>query len=362
MRIITEDNIQQLENLSFSKNIEKLTHIENVKMKDIMPDLKLKTIVRWKIRNMSESEDESSPDYEPRMGQITVESSESSEDSFAYAPRSLPRKDSSYMYELPEPTESPPFNPNTPESSQQGIPSPRTPPGSPPRTPPGSPPEFEPRTPPGSPPEFEPRTPPGSPPLENRLSGGGNREGSPFSIGDVVYYRGGNQGIKWRVKDNPNGKFITIETDTPELLDDPDDMIKVVRPMDIFHETVLQSPYSLPHTTPYNIYDQEPYNHGVQSSQLPQSHPQYGLQMPPEINVNPVIKIVNGPDNSIETGSEKIPASHFAPNMNGFQEGISHANPIQPKNAMPLNTIESTNTNANENGVVDFSNLVIKKI
>jgi len=40
MRIITEDNIDQIENLSFSKNIEKLTQIPNVKISDVIFDMK----------------------------------------------------------------------------------------------------------------------------------------------------------------------------------------------------------------------------------------------------------------------------------------------------------------------------------
>ena len=34
MRIITEDNIDQIENLSFSKNIQKLTHTEHLDTKE----------------------------------------------------------------------------------------------------------------------------------------------------------------------------------------------------------------------------------------------------------------------------------------------------------------------------------------
>ena len=343
MRIITEDNIQQLENLSFSKNIEKLTHIKNVKMKDIVSDLRIKTRTKMKIRNMMYEDERNAPAYIPRLGQLEPDSMESyeysedtksqnSKDSVPYAPDSYPSEGWSPLIQQPtdspqfmlEPTDSPPFNPNSPETSKQGI--------------------------------RPPMTPPGSPPEENRVGGGGGDETPQFNVGDPVYYRGGRSNTKWRVKDNRGGKFITIETDSPELLDNPDELIKVVKPNDIFHCNDLHSPYS----------DAAGFVHSAllpshYSSQVPipqhYSSP-YGSQMPPEINVNPVIKIVNGPDNSIETGEEKIPASHFAPNMNGFQEGIS-----QPKHNIQSNILENaTTSDSNTNGVLDFSNLVIKKV
>lgn len=333
MRIITDDNIHQLENLSFSKNIEKLTQLENVKMKDIVSEMRIKTRPKLKLLNQMYETDENAPDYVPRLGEISLDESELSEDSPLYAPRSLPSENDIYN-ESPASNASPEFNPNmsiesentkeylTRRALERGV--------APPATPEGSPEERS----------------------ENTISGG-DGEKRKFQIGDEVYYRGSPQHIKWRVKDTRGDKYITIETDAPELLGNSEEMLKVVNVSDIFHCDELSSPYPIHYSNSPQMNNS--YGYGSEMQNHSQSHGNYSMQMPPEINVNPIIKIVNGPDNSIETEkekvSEKIPSSY----MNEYQsEGL----PIQISKP-----IESTpGPIISDNGNIDFSNLVIKKI
>jgi len=81
----------------------------------------------------------------------------------------------------------------------------------------------------------------------------------------------------------------------------------------------------------------------------------------PEINVNPVIKIVNGPDNSIDTG-------------NGSQGQGQGMMPMMPQNQKePVfmsdlisgNQVEERKKDKimkRDDGEIDFNNFVIKKI
>jgi len=325
MRIITEDNIHQLDNLAFSKNIDKLTHIENVKMKTIVTDVRLKSRTPLKMVNQMYQTDENAPEYIPKLGEMSPEKEESpSVDSVPYAPLSYP---SLYSPLPPQgPGDSPPFNPNTPEPSleeESGIP--------------------------------PPMTPPGSPPSANKLGGGLPGDSSrEFVVGDKVYYRGGaKSNILWKVKDIGGGKFITIETDAPEMLDSPEEMIKVVGQNDIFHCDELNSPYNMNMINPQNPYPYPSQNPYQPQYQGPHTH---GM-MPHEININPTIKIVNGPDNSVETSdpTNKIPSSHFT--TDDYPQNMNIVDSVH----MPHKHNDEKKAAA-DNGNIDFNNLVIKKV
>jgi len=328
MRIITEDNIHQLDNLAFSKNIDKLTHIENVKMKDIIADVNLKSITPWKVVNDLYETDENEPEYIPKLGEISPEQESPSVGSVSYAFGSFPSIYSPLSSPSVSPSDSPQFNPNIAEPSleeEKGIP--------------------------------PPMTPPGSPPSANRLGGGNGNSPREFAIGDFVYYRGGaKSNTIWRVKDTTGGKFITIETDAPEMLDSPEEMIKVVGHNDIFHCDELNSPYNM-NMNPQNQYP-SPSPYPSQNPYQPQYQglPAHGM-MPQEININPTIKIVNGPDNSVETtdNTNKIPSSHFTPEEYPQNINIVESVHVPHKHSDEKKAVV-------DNGNIDFNNLVIKKV
>jgi hypothetical protein len=185
MRIITEDNIDQLMNMSYSDNINKLVNLEDKtksltelvdKFKNDLMKMRNKDVGSTAIQREKDLEaqtvefNEASPEYAPYSPPYAPYSP-------AYAPTdSPPYADTSPAY---NPTNSPQYDPNSPQydpNSPQYYPtspdynpnasppyvvyeptSPTTPP--PPRIP-------SPHTPPGPPPNmiYSPHTPPGPPP------------------------------------------------------------------------------------------------------------------------------------------------------------------------------------------------------
>ena len=240
MRIITEDNIQQLENMSFSKNIDRLMFSENIEPQVVVNEIK-------KILSGAPKGKEVPPDGCETVGPVSPEASpEYAQGSPAYQPdmdNLTPYTESSSpLYNpLGSPQE---FSPHSPESP-------------PPK-------EFSPRS-PESPPskEFSPHSPEGPPPMTG---------------GERVHYRGDKLPTRlWTVK-NVGDEFITIETDNPNGLS-PEDIIKVVERGDLYKEGDFS-------------YDAvvRPHEHGVPI--LPNS--QTSQVVPAGIHFAPVIKINNG--------------------------------------------------------------------
>jgi DNA-directed RNA polymerase II subunit RPB2 len=302
MRIITDDNIDQLENMAFSKNISKLMQKENVSTKDVIGEIKEKLHVEFKGK----------VDKQKELRRIEMEQ---------YGLQESPE------YVPPE------FEPILPEIVQTLQPI----------SPDYAPPSFKPVSPDFPPPPLSESlpfelasTPPESPPFE--LASTPSKSPS-FQKGEVVLYRGGNKPNRlWYIKDVGGGQFITIETSDMEGINDIQDTIKVVEPCDIYrpsevvynnHPTVMN-----PYENMYNSIQQQPqipmYSNGV-----------------PTIEVNPTIKIVNGPDNSIDTGND------------------NKTQPIQPIQGglMPSNKLSQNNEQkmTSDLGTIDFNNLVIKK-
>jgi DNA-directed RNA polymerase II subunit RPB2 len=216
MRIITEDNIQQLENMSFSKNINLLTADEKIEPKDIINQIK---------QAISKS------------GSDALNTPESIIENIPTSPEfSPPYPETSPAYESPTTPNSPPY----PETS----------------------PAYEgPESPP-----YEP-TSPSSPPYnpfenENKMVGGFDNNIN-YNIGEPVYYRGDNSPKRlWKIIDIGN-QFITIEANTNEYLG-TNDTVQVVLPSDIYRPneiidtSVFNEPLQ-PTAGLYNSYDQTNY-------------------------------------------------------------------------------------------------------
>jgi len=172
MRIITEDNIDQLMNMSYSDNINKLVKLEDktksltelvFKFKSDLMKMRSNDIGTTAIQREKDLEEqtvefnEASPEYAPYSPPYAPYSP-------AYSPtNSPPYADTSPAY---NPTDSPQYNPNSPQYNPN---SPQYYPTSPDYNPNASPPYvvYEPTSPTTPPPPnmvYSPHTPPGPPP------------------------------------------------------------------------------------------------------------------------------------------------------------------------------------------------------
>ena len=294
MRIITEDNIEQLENLSFSKNIEKLTHTTGATLKDVVSEIK------ERLRETASQEEDQRFQLEvPIIEEKKVVGEPGSPEYAPYSPVNID-------YEYPIRGEfdedgSPVYRLNSPIEKQQN-----------------------------EPPYLE-----GGSKIESQSN-------NVFQLGEPVYLRGGKgkPNRVWNVKDNGGGEYITIETQDMEGFDDIGDSIRVVSPMDLYRPSDI----NMNPMYPNQPYYEQPYN---QQMPMPMSSPMnpYGMG---GINVNPVIKIVNGPDHSVDLVGKKNDGSENGMN---FNQGMIPSHPPMEK------------TEATDSGVIDFSKpLIIKKM
>jgi hypothetical protein len=221
MRIITEDNIQQMSNLSFSNNIDKPEEYKN-KIRQLLgknkPDARTPDEMpseAWSDKSMSEL----SSTFSPASPKFDVESEEGTYGNKPATP-DYPPSASSPLYE--------PATPDYPPSASAS-------------------PLYEPATPdyPPSPVnEYEPpmaATPDYEPPMAATPDAM-----SEFEQGELVSYRGDETvGSQWSVI-NVGAAFITIQREGS-------DEIKVVAPDEIYRPTeaqLLQQQRQLPATQP----------------------------------------------------------------------------------------------------------------
>ena len=231
MRIITEDNIEQLENMSFSNNIDLLLQEKNVDPKMIVQKIRNKL---QKTINMETPQSINLP--------------QTPEDSPGYNPLT--------------PEDSPSYHPITPDNVEYQLNTPDFTPQSP-NTPPG----FIPQTPNTPPPASDlpnvkyypldvdsmssnnstiPPPPTGSP-SPNEMQGG--NQGFDFKEEELVFYRGDHKPSRaWQIK-KIGDKFITIHTEDNEGLDSID-TTKIVQPNDIY--PLKNYPYSSPFSEPFS--------------------------------------------------------------------------------------------------------------
>jgi DNA-directed RNA polymerase II subunit RPB2 len=333
MRIITEDNIEQLENLSFSNNIENLLNLPGSGPKEVIE----KTEEELK-KNV----------YDKYIHDIHVPSD-------IYANEYRTETPIQYPEFMPQSPEGPPpgFMPQSPEGPPPGF-MPQSPEGPPPgfmpQSPEGPPPGFVPRSPEGPPPGFVPRSPEGPPPgFQYRLPDPKIPDGIPpdncmeqienkIMEGGSVYYRGDNKPNRiWNVKDIGNG-YYTIETDDLEGINDLEDTVKVVSPIDIFDvNSVMHYTHNTqPQMISYPIAQQE----GTILSDMGRM---------PDIKVNPIINVVTGNNNKIEDNE--------TPSKNSLFKEDKVIN-VKTNNEDKPNI----QNNVDEDKRIDFTKLVIKKV
>jgi len=340
MRLITEDNIEQLENLSFSKNIHKLLHAENIKTKDVVANIRKE--LQQTLRPTNTPERISDRDRGTGMVWKVLDSDKDS--SPAYVPETPP-------YMPGTPSGSPPGNntTNSNESTDSSVPF-----------------TF-----------FGNPKYPDTPSMEGGQGGqlygqnmgqvyGGTNSLPEYTIGETVFYRGGSKANRpWKIKDTGSGEFITIETDDLDGIEEIGDSIKVVSPIDIYRPSMMPE------------YQGNPMVQGQQGYPMIQGQymDSYGNHMNhnpyPEINVNPVIKIVNGPDNSVDTSTH---AGQGTDQGHSMSQGIGMGHGQVP-NALfmggtniplhkPTETTSAISGGSGGSGEIDFNKgpIMIKKV
>ena len=376
MRIITEDNIEQLENLSYSKNIEKLLAVDNLEAKTIINTINSRLNIT--IKNQINMNDE----FEIKESNTLPNSSEYAAAS-PELPQELPRNWSrqynqqyNRYYYFNEVTgesqwEIPIDNIILPENwvrkfndkyktyyyfnevtgeSQWEIPTKEISP------------EFVITSPEKSPPppsnnEPLPPSPPLSPPLEIEPLNSLDlltQKAQEYNVGDKVHYNGDSipQRI-WSIK-SVGDRTITIETDNLNNLD-PNESIKVVTANDIYPNGDYSSP----------LYQSETPN--IQTGGYPMypsyMQGEYDLQQTgslPAINFAPTFKIMNG-GNDFSTDTDKL--------NNGSSEIANNNNIFQKQNEVPIQKggSEIVDNKPVENQsfgakMLNFSNFLIKKL
>ena len=334
MRIITEDNIEQLENMTYSNNINNLMFTKNIEPQEIVNEIKL--TLRRQQSNMNEYiTTPKTVDEEPEKDIEKVY-----EYDYEYANNASPDyPDTSPAYESPFEEEtirndydSPPFNPFS--ATMNGS-----------------------------------TTPTISPPTKTT---GGETIEQPeiieqYTTGEEVLFRGDFLPTRiWKIT-NVGDRFVTITTDNIEGLDDKD-TIKVVRRNEIYRPNDFSYIHSINNTNTNTNNSQSQYNDGITNNGTA-SYPINGGQPhgTPSINFSPVFKIMNG-GNDFSSG-ETIDDGNSNANNN-----INHTITRRPHEMMNTITdlaLATRQDNGSSNGdnkpvekqeAVDFTKLVIKKI
>ena len=307
MRIITEDNIDQFENMSFSKNIEKLTKTEGITFTSIVNNI-VEDLGNVKVVKTPEKP-------------VEIEAEKETE-----------KTDNKICITLPK--DYVPGDPIYPNVNGVVPKSPDYPPDSPVYRPtsPEYPPDYRPDS-----PEYRPDSPayaPGSP----AFSGGKPK----YSLGDRVMIHGEipDPNDNWIIM-NITPDFITLENNNPNTIRDP---IRVVEPNQIYH---YQSSYMNP------IHSNDNMNYPSEGMNYPTQNFPYDYNTKPNITVSPVIKIVNGDDKSTS------PMIEPNQNTNNFQTSNNPNQGLINKESSNMNQIES-NVGSNE---IDFSQpMIIRKL
>ena len=353
MRLITDDNIEQMESMSYSKNIDRLTFKTDFSPQDIVRETKYNInaseLNKARRENITMTPDTpESPVYAPG----TPGSPEYAPGSPEYAPGTPGYPPVSPEY-APGTPGSPEYAPGTPGSPEYAPGSPAYPPVSPEYAP-GSP-EYAPRSPAGMTENIENTfsnqlqkdiygSPTPEKPEFNELS----KQAHEYTVGDLVHYRGDETPNRiWNVA-NIGDRFLKIETNTPSLKDP--DTIKLVTALDIYRTNGYES--SMTPTTP----PPPPSTESSIDGGAMKLNSSAGIHQPPPIS----IKIINN-GNDFSTDNDAQPNDTVVRNgdNNVVDEGaVSFNPPIEYENTK-TNTEPS---DTNNSGKLDFDNLVVRKV
>jgi len=267
MRILTEDNIDKIENLAFSKNIDKLAQRSVGNLKDISKEIRDALNKKEKLDYLQELSSDSefkvpkTPEYAPTTSPVYNPNSP------AYAPTTPTYNPNSPAYAPTTPT----YNPNSPAYAPT---SPAYAPGSPAYPSTSSP--------------------------SSEIKGGGEIDNEMYKLNDLVSIRG-NPSIIWKIKDIQN-EFVTLENMSPT---GNEDTVKVVEISKIYPATYIPSTLTMP--TEYDQIQQQ--SHYPPSNMDPITGlPVGNHQITPGIQVNPIFVV--GDHNSVPSSSPSLPTAN----------------------------------------------------
>ena len=323
MRLITEDNIKQMENLSFSKNIDMLLFKKDVTPKSIVDEIKktLNDISREDMSKLNTPESPKSPEigfpegvspaYVPtdeeyaeteRIRQMMKDSGE------AMSPQYNPYGDDDYGT-----SPAPVFDGNSPAYDVNA--------------------DY------GTSPAYDVNADYGTSPQFNVLS----QQANEYSLNERVHYRGDTHPERfWSIK-NIGDTFITIETDKYDEYDDTE-TIQVVTAMDIYRHGDL--PQNSPYLDPLMPVAQLE-GGGMQRPNMSN----IGGAQVPAINFAPVFKIMNGGNDFSTEPMGQEP-------MQQFGEQLNTTGLIQT----PISEAAAPKANKDSPEKIDFTKLLIKKV
>jgi hypothetical protein len=362
MRIITEDNIKQLENMTYSKNIDKLTFKTNAELSQIVKEnIRLLADVNKEPHNISPyspSPSPASPPYAPASPPYAPASPDEP-NSPQYAPYSPVILTESEMADAIAKAEeakrnaaSPLYNPNTPDSN-----SPQYAPGSPVILTEQQIAEAEEARLNATSPLYNPNTPEDA--ELNELS----QRAREYHTGDAVYYRGDETPNRvWRVS-SVGDKYLKIDTDVPSI--NGADTVKMVTANDIYLADMSFTPNTPPMLSS-SSNNSIPYP--PQEGGRPYQNQPVGHGGGPHITFAPVIKVMNG-GSDFSNGSDAQPATSVGP-IQMTQDAATTVNAMQvtgdanaSASVAPV-VLDGGNLEPkeNSNGVIDFGKMLIRKL
>ena len=321
MRIITEENIDQLENLTYSKNMDKLMYTTNIDPQKIINDIKKNLTDRVKHpKTPSDAYTSESPDNLPiRQQDKDTNFVEDGDDRMLKALYDLPDSDdNSPPY---APSDSPPYVPKNDSYS----------------------------------PPMAPNNDSYSPPMAPITTS------FNMNVGDIVYFRGDNLlGRIWKIR-NIGDRFITIETENLQGIEDKDS-IKVVTEMDIYRPEDFA--YSERRAEPITGINQ--LMNGGGYSLKPNINTIGGST--PAINFNPVIRINNGGVDGYSDATNHTNEMDGGAGYNVIEGGKLNTitDLATMSNNMPAIKVKADNFQSGgeepKDTKIDFSKLIIKKV
>ena len=357
MRIITEDNIKQLENMTYSKNIDKLTFKTNVEPSQIVKDnIQLLAVANKESHNItpySPSPTPASPSYAPNSPQYAPNSPQYAPNSPVVLTEEQMAEEIAKAEEAKRNATSPQYNPNTPDSNS---------------------PQYAPYSPVilteqqiaeenakveearlnATSPLYNPNTPEDA--ELNELS----QRAREYHTGDAVYYRGDETPNRvWRVS-NVGDKYLKIETEVPSI--NGADTVKMVTANDIYNADMSFTPNTPPmlSSSSNNSIPPPPQEGGRQHQNQP-----LGQSGGPHITFAPVIKVMNG-GSDFSNGSDALPAASGGP-IQMTQDAATTVTAMQAagdnKSTEPV-ALDGGKAEppANSSGIIDFGKLMIRKL
>jgi hypothetical protein len=318
MKIITEDNIQQFDNMAYSKNIQLLLSDKNSTPKTVVRQIK-DSLVKSDVNKLSTPEDDQNSTLSPLYNRPDDTSTPSPEWNPLMGNSTLNYQPTENKYPTPI------FNgPNSPQYEPVDGNTQYSPSYSPPEV--NSPPTVTPL----------PHSPDGqpTPELDNN-----------FNVGDAVHYRSdSNHNRIWYIQ-NIGDNFITINTSQTDGLD-KDEIVKVVTSLDIYKLS------DAPRVVQPNTF------------QLPENTTQPNTPTPNSSIIPPInIKIVNGSDYS------STPTTSDDQSENSNEIIIPSSNTDNTNNIEPIRFKSSLSTDASpperkieESSDIFKGGLIIKKM